>query len=111
MSVGTDILSLLTPAKISPGGEAYFTLPDARKIAEECPRHDAVVLGMEVFMREGEFIRPQSDKIFDASDDLDSGKSPDSINAKAWRFLQQLSNDPDLLVNFVIVDAPHDANP
>jgi hypothetical protein len=86
--------------------EFYFRIPLALEFIDECNKNDLLVIGVEGFIHKDGKLESQLDLIEDYSD-VCTNKRDWSIRKnicyeKAVKFLMQLLDKPDVVVNFVV---------
>jgi len=94
----------------SKGGELYLTLADAREFVAALREAGYAILGLEAVHREAGKIFPLLDQIadFSAPRTEDWHSRVEASSRAAAGFLDQLPNDPRLMVTVVAIPRPED---
>jgi hypothetical protein len=88
------------------GYEFYFRIPLALEFIDECNKNDLLVIGVEGFIHKDGKLESQLDLIEDYSHIYTSKRDwstrKNICYEKAVKFLVQLLDKPDAVVNFVV---------
>lgn len=102
-----DILNRYIEAGYVQASELYVDRETAVKLIRDATDQRVVVVGIEAFVREPKGLRPLLDQIADYSSAIENGCDYEclrSCNQSALEFVNQLPDEPGLVMAFVLED-------